>query len=137
MHSDVSREINEESVDAIKESTSKWNAEELQPTKIIETPFGTGTLVGKRVDSYDDKMVELLIVKLESGATLFGPVESKRLDDEIENKVASPVTEVAEGKNSFIQFLVTQASPSSPNLYYFHRYEKKPIIPRCKHFVKN
>ena len=87
LHSDVVREVlemdkvfaNEEANSAIVESD----------TRTLDTPYGKGALAGTRVDEYDDTIIDISIIKLDSGATLYGPfdLEISQEDDDVKDDV--------------------------------------------------
>ena len=106
LHSDASREINEEAV--LEESKS------MDSDKSIETAYGAGTIVGTRIDRHGDEAIELMIVKLESGATLFSPAQGNARGNERVNKVETALKKSPEGKTHFTSLFIHARFTSSP-----------------------
>lgn len=85
LHADVLREIAEMENQIIKEQESDnddVNANNRNNDYTCETQYGTGTLLGTRTDEYEGTSVQISIIKLNSGATLFGPIENKVAENE-------------------------------------------------------
>ena len=67
LHENVSKEIAD--MDRVKEEEKSAKA-----IRIVETPYGKGVIVGSRQDTYNDDVIDISIIELESGATLYGPL---------------------------------------------------------------
>ena len=106
LHESVSREIKEMDQVLRHEQTILSADEDELSYSLVNTPYGNGTLDGQRTDEYVDGNVTISIVKLESGATLYGP--SQDIND-VENELSSLVelhsNTMDEGKISFRRLL--------------------------------
>jgi hypothetical protein len=91
LHESVSREIKEINQVLLNEQTILSADDDERSLSFVHTQYGSGTLDGQRTDKYKDGNVTISIVKLESGATLYGTIDMKSSQDSntMENELSS------------------------------------------------
>ena len=115
LHENVSKEIAD--MDRVKEEEKSAKA-----IRIVDTPYGKGVIVGSRQDTYNDDVIDISIIELESGATLYGPMsadanehttEYHKVEDESKGKLHKCY------KNAILMYLLKS------NFYVDSRFSKK------------
>lgn len=120
LHESVSREIKEMDEVLLKEQiylnsvdeddiSFGMNSEDDDDISfgLLDTPFGSGTLVGQRTDEYDYCTVTISIIKLDCGATLYSQLDSdtsenlEDMENELSSLVKSHEDPIDEGKFYF------------------------------------
>lgn len=125
LHSDISKKINEDINEVIAESTEESFTKDSQEANTqLETLYGKGTLVEKRTDEYDGDSVEISVIKLYSGATLYGCFDNESPHVEIETKA----TDDTEGNclitNVLFRYIMTSISYQKMSNHFSIKYGK-------------
>jgi brefeldin A-inhibited guanine nucleotide-exchange protein len=117
LHGDMLSEISEMEIRLAQEQASQTIQETIdKETKsvVCETPYGKGTVIGSRIDEYDGVSVDISVVKLDSGATMYGLLQR---DTGVDNQNSSKINDESdssteEGKSTlvYVMFIHNGAS---------------------------
>lgn len=117
LHADVLREIAEMETKIMKEQhpgSGNFTTNNKSNDNTCETQYGTGRLLGTRTDEYDGSSVQISIIKLNSGATLFGPFEKNFADNQNNESLSKEENEESADEGKHHAFFLVQFFQGPP-----------------------